>query len=308
MEVIYNFARCKNESAVALGIFDGVHIGHKAVIEGAVKAKAQGYEALAFTFYPNPAEVLNKPFAGNLIDMEAKKKLIADLGIDKLYITDFRRMQNMPPEEFVGHVLVNLLNVRKIFCGYNYRFGKGGYADTAKLRRLCEPFHIDVVEIKPVIYGDNIVSSTLIREMLAQGEIEKANAMLGRYYSYNLEVEKGEQLGRTIEVPTINQALPSDFVMPKFGVYASAVWADGKWRCAVTNIGVKPTVGEHPPLSETWIPNYNTGELYGKKAEVRLFKFLRPEQKFDCIESMQSQILKDAEIARGVFEKEEKNF
>ena len=185
----------------------------------------------------------------------------------------------MTPEEFVEQILVGVCNAKRVYCGFNFHFGKGGSGTAQQLRSLCISYGI-VVEIIPQILVDGeTVSSTRIRRLIGQGEMEEAEALLGHPFGYTLEVCHGRKLGRTIGVPTMNQHLPEGLVQPKFGVYASLISLEKRNYYGVTNVGVKPTVGSDCVVSATWIPCFH-GDLYGKMVDVYLLKFLRPEGNF----------------------------
>jgi riboflavin kinase/FMN adenylyltransferase len=182
-----------------------------------------------------------------------------------------------------------------VSCGENFRFGKGAAGDTAALRHLCGDS--PAVEVLPLVILDGApISSSQIRAAIRAGEMERANRLLGRRFTIDFEVVHGRQLGRTLGTPTINQPFPEGFVEPKFGVYATLATAQGREYAAVTNVGVKPTVGSDRVLAETYIHGFS-GDLYGQSVRVSFLRFLRPERKFEGIEALREQIVRDSEIA-----------
>jgi riboflavin kinase/FMN adenylyltransferase len=285
--------------AVALGMFDGVHLGHRAAImnSAGVEIESGGWACSSvFTFASPPF----KENAWELISLKQKKAVLTGLGVDELILVDFESVRQMTPEQFVRDILKEKLDARRVCCGFNYRFGKDGSGDADTLRRLCQPLGIEVVVIPPVTVDGEPVSSSRIRRLIEDGEIERAARLLGRPFTLDIEVTVGQRLGRLLGTPTINQVLPASFVRPKFGVYLSTVVVDGVSKFGVTNIGVRPTVGADRPLAETWIIDFD-GDLYGRHIPVTLVKYLRGEKKFDSLDQLKQQILEDAKTARAVF-------
>ncbi len=310
MKTSYKLEKNIKSTSVALGFFDGVHLGHRELIKNVVKCKENGLVPTVITFDKNPLEYFKesaKEKISYLTTNDEKADIFKSLGIEQLYFLDFYKIKDLTAYEFVSQILVDKLNAKKVFCGFNYHFGQGGNSTAQNLKEICKSFNIEVISISPVTYKDEVVSSTRIRKELSNANIEEVNNMLDRCFSYNFVIKKGNQIGRTIHTPTINQPFPKNFVLPKFGVYASAVEIEGKLYCGVTNIGVKPTIGKYNPLSETWVPQKDLKELYGEKVKVRLLKFLRQEIKFENIEKLHKQIVIDSQKAEKVFESSEIN-
>lgn len=293
----HQLQRAPGNTAVALGCFDGLHQGHAAVISGAVREKERDYIPTVFTFTASPQRELIGSGAPRLMEPEEKSGLLKRMGVELLYQIPFAAIMDQSPEAFVRQVLGETLQAKRVFCGFNYHFGKGGRADSGELRRLCEKYGIEAVSVEPVMDSGAAISSTRIRNMVETGDIESANRMLGRPLSYTFEVVRGRRLGRLMGTPTLNQVFPQGFILPRFGVYASLVSFDGTTTYGVTNIGVKPTVGADAPLSETWMPAYKGDELYGKRVTIQLLRFLRPEKKFEDLEQLRRAILADGEKA-----------
>lgn len=298
MRVFYDLVNTTENTAVALGYFDGVHLGHKKVIDLAVQCKEQGLTPVVFTFSNTPKkgdELLQ------LLTVEQRALKLKELGVEILYIVDFDDVKNLTPEEFVEKVVKNVFNAKKVFCGFNYHFGKNGAGNCEDLKNLCNKHGIQAEVTEPVVVGDEIISSTLIRKLLKQGDIKKANQLLGYDFGYNSIAVTGNRIGTKMGTPTINQVIPANAVLPQYGVYASKVTLEGKIYTGVTNIGVKPTIsGGNAPLCETWLPEYKGGELYGKMIDVRIKEFIRPERKFKSLDELKSAIFKDAEIALNI--------
>lgn len=289
----------KKPRSIALGIFDGVHIGHRAVI-----LKAAGVEipnvgrttSAVFTF-TQPPWALPKDSAWELISHAQKETVLKGLGVEEWIQADFNAIRDFTPEQFVHGFLYEKLDARRVCCGFNYHFGKDSAGNADSLKKLCEPLGIEVVVVPAVQIDRQPVSASRIRRLIESGEVEEAAKLLGRPFTIDFEVVGGQKLGHLLGTPTINQPLPPHFVRPRFGVYATSVQVNGKVTHGVTNIGVRPTVGSDGPLAETWIADFS-GDLYGRRVPVSLIKFLRPEQKFASIEDLQKQILKDAKEAR----------
>lgn len=295
----------KQKTAVALGLFDGVHRGHRLIIGKAVeKASENGMKSAVFCFKTDT--VTSKGHDGRiemLMTDKDKGEAIESLGVEYLFSPDFNRMKSLPPEIFVRDVLVKRLNCGFAVCGTDFTFGRGAVGKAEDLVRIGKKHGIEVSVIDQLTYEGEAVSSTEIRRLIRHGEISKANEMLGYKYGYKIEVEHGFERGRTWNFPTINQKIPKGLVLPRFGVYCSKVLIDGKWYTGVTNIGIKPTVHVNTaPLAETFIIDYE-GDLYGRKLELRLFEFVRPEKTFESFEALRDEISRNTEYTKNYFSK-----
>lgn len=285
-------------SAVALGFFDGVHIGHRAVISAAVEtARREGLSPRVFTFSPVGLAPASKNGLTLLQTEEQKDAVLAGLGVEEIVCPLFADFCSMSPEGFVRGFLRDVLRAKVLFCGFNYHFGKGGSAGVEELRNLCTPEGIRVEALPPVLWQDEVVSSTRIRACIREGEMEAAAAMLGGPFTLTASVVHGKGLARTLSWPTINQLFPPDFTIPRHGVYHSHVLADGQVWDGVTNVGIKPTLYETNLTMETYILDYS-GDLYGQTIPVSLLRFMRPEARFDSVEALSQRILADADIVR----------
>jgi riboflavin kinase/FMN adenylyltransferase len=230
--------------------------------------------------------------------------MFEELGIELVYLIDFDEIKNKTPEQFVREILSDIFNARRVFCGFNYRFGSRGAGSTADLPVLCAENSITAEVINPVKVGGRVASSTEIRAALREGDIQLANTLLGYDYGISSEAVEGKHLGTAMDTPTINLCFEKGLLVPRYGVYASLVTIDGESFAGVTNIGVKPTVSDdNVPNCETWLPRYNGGALYGKSVDVRLRQFIRPERKFSGLGELRAAILRDGEEALRLLSK-----
>ncbi len=281
-------------TAVALGLFDGVHLGHRAVINAALAQKKNGLSSLVFTFEPDC--VLRKAGGtqGYIYTKTEKEILLCEqIGVDEIVSPPFERLCCLSGEEFADEILCRQLRAAHVCCGNDFRFGKNAACGAKELMDFGKRFGFEVEVISPVEYGGSIVSSSRVRELLLKGDITLANELLGFYYFINAEVSNGNHIGRTINFPTINQEFSDGQLVPKFGVYSTFTNVGGKVMPSVTNVGVKPTIeGVRRPLAETHIIGYS-GDLYGKNADVCFKRFIRPEMKFASLDELKAQIKKD---------------
>ena len=282
-------------SSLALGAFDGLHRGHMAVIHAAC-APGKGGEVLSpavFTFRSSPS--------GNsaVLTGRDKERILAHSGVETLYSLEFQEVRDWEAEAFVRRVLVQRCNARRLCCGQDFRFGRGARGDVALLRQLCCQAGVELYVVPPVTDSGEKVSSTRIRKAVEEGDIPMANRLLGRPFGFSLEVIHGNHIGTGLGTPTINQAIPEGFVLPRFGVYASWCRVGGQYFYGVTNVGLKPTVGSDRVLAETWMPDFQ-GDLYGKRVRVFLLDFLRPERKFHSLDELKAAIRENGEQAKAV--------
>lgn len=288
-----------NGSCVALGFFDGVHPGHRAVI-GACCAKKGGNDAVMLTFADSPAAALGREAPPLLTDNERKAELVESIGADEIIFADFLLLKDMSAADFVRAVLRDKLNAAAVYCGENYRFGKNGEGDTAALKELCAIEGIRVSVIEPVLFDGEPISSTRIRASIADGDIEKANAMLGYSYAVRGVIGSGNHIGTQLGYPTLNLQMDNKLAVPRYGVYASRVSIDGRSYTAATNIGVHPTVRQSSkPVCESYLLDYTGTELYGLSAKCELVRFVRPEMKFSSAGELCAQVARDIAEIRG---------
>lgn len=286
-----------------MGLFDGVHYGHRTVIRYAIDIAQRNawIEPAVFTFETDTVTSKGNNGVEWLLSKELKREMIESLGVKYIYSPDFMNFKNLSAEEFVELVLCDKLTARFVICGEDFRFGKYAAGDVNELNRLCRKRGITVNVVPPVIETQGVrISSTMIRQLIKDGKIEEANQLLGYQYQMKMPVAYGQQIGRTINFPTINQYLSKKQVVPKFGVYASKVEFMGRVYRGVTNIGMKPTVGNTSvPLAETYIVGFD-GDLYGETVKLSLVSFIRPEKKFDSIDELAERIKLDVEECAAI--------
>lgn len=302
------FTQLNTETAVALGFFDGVHAGHAAVITKAAEyAKENGLETVIWTFDFSPKSVFSKEPVHYITDNGEKCRLFEKLGADILISFPFTdKIRDMECEEFADTVLKKCLKAKKVFCGFNYSFGAGGKGTPQMLKELCAKNGTETEILAPVKTEGGAVSSSRIREAIENGDAAMARILLGRPYSVTGKVNHGKKLGRTLGFPTANQIIDKEKVIPKDGVYLTRVEIDSKEYYGITDIGVKPTVGENERGAETYIFGLDK-DLYGRQITVEFLHYLRSEKKFDGIESLKAQIAADEKKAKKLIENEKKN-
>lgn len=288
----------KKGSCVALGFFDGVHIGHLALFDEARKhAAEQGAVFAVFTFR-DCGDGTYKAGAPRLTEWNERLELFRQAGVERVYAADFASLADLSPSEFVDDVLIDRLNTVFAVCGFNFRFGHMAAADSAELDRLMRQKGRGCLVLPPTMQSGITVSSTAIRTAIENGELEVANQMLGRPFTINFPVIHGKMLGRTIGVPTINQTFPHGFIIPRRGVYACLCDIDGEKHAAVSNVGVRPTVEDTAAVNcESHILDFD-GWLYGRRIRVSFLHFLRRERRFANLDELVGQIHTDIEEAR----------
>lgn len=299
--------KIKNQgTAVALGYFDGIHLGHKAVLDTALEwAEKENLVPVVMLFDIHPRKLISGDVPPMLLREEKKNEILTKMGFTVVPF-NFREAMDYSPNEFIDRILIDGLNARVVSCGFDYHYGKGGRGDAKSLGDELERRGVKLFAEEAVLVDGEVVSSTTIRALIAKGEIEKANTMLGFCFSYDFTVKKGDGLGRVLGFPTINQGFPEDFIVPRYGVYASKVLLDNKWYPAVTNVGVRPTVANSSMRSETCIFDFS-GDLYGKNVEVSLLRFIRDEIKFSDIDALSQQIERDIVTARNIYDEVSEN-
>lgn len=276
--------------SAALGFFDGVHAGHRAVLDCAA-----GHGSFTvFTFSGVPALPKYGGESGVLLtSFEDRCELLRSAGADDICALPFEEVRGLSPERFVTDILKRDIAAAFVCCGTDFRFGRDGSGDARTLAALCEKHGIGCDIVPPVCADGEPVSSTRIRGLIRGGDIPGAARLLGHGLFYTLPVLHGKQLGRTIGFPTVNQELPAYMIHPKRGVYAGSVTLDGRKYPAITNIGVKPTVkSDNAENMETHIIGFD-GDLYGRNVRVTLDRFIRTEQRFDSLSELKSQLERD---------------
>lgn len=292
-------------TAVALGKFEGIHLGHQLLIDEIVRLKKFHYRSVVFTFDRLPARLFSKENAADQIyTREERKSILERKGVDVLIEHPFtREFANMTPEMFVRRILVGKVGARKIIVGTDFHFGRNRSGDVDTLRYLAEDCDYDLIVIDKLQKDGRDVSSTRVKEALETADMEEAKSLLGRPYTIAGEVIHGKELGRTIHVPSANIPLDPEKFLPPRGVYITTADIDGEKVWGVTNIGIRPTVDQSMiPNVETYFLDFE-GDLYGKQLELAFHHHLRPEKKFDSLEDLKGQLDKDIELAGNYKEK-----
>lgn len=304
--VIYedNFnMKLKEKTYVALGSFDGLHLGHRSLINKVVSlAKENNCKSMVFTFKNHPLTIINEDLAPKLIiNNEVKSRYLEKLGIDILnYATFDEEFMKISPEKFIEN-MIRAYNVKGVVVGFNNRFGYKNLGDVDLLRQLGAKLNFEVYVIDPVTENNEVVSSSKIRHLISEGDIEKANKYLTRPFMLEGKVVKGNQLGRKINFPTVNLDYHKKFVLPRGGVYYTIVEYNGILYKGITNVGYNPTVENKKLSIETHILEFNE-TIYGKTIKVYFLKRIRDEKKFNSLEELSAQINIDKDYV-----KEQKN-
>ncbi len=290
-------------AAVAIGKFDGIHAGHKKLLEEIINAKKQGMRAVVFTFDPSPEELFLGHKIPALCTKEEKRKRFAAYGIDELIEFPLsRKRAAMDPVSFVQQILVEELNAGLIVSGTDLTFGDRGRGNAKTMQECAKLFDFSYRMIDKICLEDQEISSTRIREAVKNGEMELAERMLLEPYSVTGEIVHGKHLGHQLLMPTINLIASKEKLLPPHGVYASNVLIGEKKYRGITNIGFKPTVSNENRLGiETYLYDF-TGDLYGAYAEVTLLHFMRKEQRFSNLEALKKQLETDKQNGKLYFD------
>lgn len=294
------------KSAVAIGKFDGIHLGHQKLLEKITEQKKNGLLAAVFTFSPAPEAFFSGKEMKSLMSTDEKRTAFEKAGIDVLIEFPLtKETAATEPERFVEEYLAGKMRAAFIAAGTDLSFGKNGAGNAGLLERMAEEFGYVVEIIDKVSVEGKEVSSTLVREALCRGDMKKTNALLGAPYRISGIVSHGRQLGRTIGMPTVNLLPSKEKLLPPNGVYYSYVWLDENRYPAISNIGYKPTVSEEQALGvETYLYDFSK-DVYGREIIVELLDFKRPEMKFGSIDDLKEQMHSDIE-AGEVFHKKKK--
>ncbi|WKL46525.1 bifunctional riboflavin kinase/FAD synthetase [Flavobacterium pectinovorum] len=288
------------KTILTLGTFDGVHIGHKKILERITQNTENGkYESLVLTFFPHPRMVLQEKSEIKLLNTIAEKsKLLEETGIENLVIHPFNEsFSRLTAEEFVHSILVDQFHIQKIIIGHDHRFGRNRTANIDDLIAFGAEYGFEVEQISAQEIQDVSVSSTKIRKALDEGNITLANEYLGYAYFLSGEVVKGKQLGRTIGFPTANIQIEEDYKkIPKNGVYIVKTFIDNKAIFGMMNIGFNPTVNGQKQTIEVNLFDFDA-DIYGQKLEISLLEYIREEQKFGSVDLLKEQLNQDKKTA-----------
>ncbi len=285
---------------ITIGTFDGVHIGHKKILERIIhSAQELDCESTVLTFFPHPRMVLQDHSSVKLLNtIDEKTVLLEKTGIDNLIIHSFdKEFSRLTAEDFVTTVLVNQLNIQKIIIGHDHRFGRNRTADINDLIEYGKEYGFEVEQISVQEINEIAVSSTKIRNAILEGNIALANKYLGYNYFFSGEVVKGKQLGRTIGFPTANIQIKEDYkLIPKNGVYIVKSTFEKEIIYGMMNIGNRPTVGGENQTIEVNFFNFDR-DIYAKLITVEILECIREEHKFESVEALKTQIQKDKEFS-----------
>ncbi|MBW9170887.1 bifunctional riboflavin kinase/FAD synthetase [Clostridium estertheticum] len=286
------------QTFIALGSFDGLHLGHMHLINKTVElSKANNAKSMICTFKNHPLSVINKEICPKLImDNDTKIKLLEDTGIDIVNLANFDKdFMKITPEEFIRN-MVKCYNVKGIIVGFNYRFGYKNLGDVEMLKAYSTILGYNLYVCDAISVNDEIVSSSKIRHLIAEGNIVKANELLGRPHTIIGKVITGKQLGRTIGFPTVNLNYNKEYILPKGGVYYTIIEYDNYLYKAITNIGYNPTVEGGKLSVETHILDFNK-QIYSEIVKINFINRIRDEVKFNTVEELKQQLVKDKEYA-----------
>ncbi len=281
------------KTAVAIGKFDGLHLGHARLFEEVRKKRKEGFSSLIFTFDKPIADFFSNDYQPLLTTNNEKEEYLRDLGIDYEFVLPVNEETvSIEPDDFVK-ILAEKLKAGFIAAGSDISFGAGGRGNMDLLKSLSSEYGYEVCEVEKVKLGEEVISSTMIRQFVQEGKMELAQAALGRPYSIDGMVKQGRMLGRKLEMPTVNMETEGNKLLPPFGVYFSYIYlGTGVFR-GITNIGVKPTVTDEKRVTvETYIYDFDD-DVYGEWLRVELLHFLRSEKKFDGLEDLKAQMRTD---------------
>lgn len=307
----------QQDAVVVLGNFDGIHLGHRVLLEEADRisrayaAKAGQKRAFGrsllrrvITFSPHPKQAMGQPDFRLIYNERQKEELMEETGlVDELIFLAFETaLQTMSPEAFFEIVLQKRYHAKAVVVGDNFRFGWKGAGDTALLRKLCEQHQMQCRVVQRISLEGEAVSSSRIRSLLEDGQMERANRLLGRPYFVEGVVRHGKQLGQTRQTPTVNLPMKEERLVPKKGVYVSKTYTQLGCYHSISNVGHNPTVGGESLRTETHILDFS-GDLYGQTVRVELLQFIRPEQRFESVDALYEQLKTDIAHTRSYFDK-----
>lgn len=291
----YSAVNTEKGTAVAIGNFDGLHLGHQKLF-GMLSsvAKEHGLPSVAYTFSVHPINVLKGENTLKLIaNNSQKERLIKSCGVDTLFFEDFSSVKDLSAEDFVRDILLEKLNMKIAVVGYHNHYGKNSEGDVKLLRELGQKYGFEVYMIKPCYVDDNILaSSSNIRKYIADGELDMANKLLGRPFCISNVIVKDKMLGKTIGFPTANMIPDEHLLLPPFGAYASSIKIGGRDYISITNIGVNPTFHEDKVRIETHIIGFS-GDLYGETLDIELLYKIRDDVEFKSSEELKNQLEED---------------
>lgn len=287
-------------SSLALGFFDGVHIGHQKVILNAVKkAEELNTKSVVVTFSHHPKTILSKTHLSMISSLEERLNLFENFGLDAVLLLDFNEnFAKMSAKQYLEDILLKCLNPKNITVGYNHKFGGDQLGNSKFLGEYSKKYNFEINVISPVKIDNHIVSSSAVRKFIHSGNVVSAKKLLDRPFKLIGEVIHGQQLGKKLGFPTANLKLPNELIIPASGVYRGLAQINSKVYHAVINIGKRPTIDNHKKdLVEVHILGFNQ-DIYGENIEVSFLEKIREEKKFDSLDQLKAQISKDCELVR----------
>lgn len=302
MQIIHDTDfQLNSDSAVTIGKFDGIHRGHRLLLDAITDKKREGLKAVVFTFDISPLEFFSGKRVPSLTTGEEKRRIFEYLGIDTLIEYPLTKVSAaIPPKDYITKILCKQMRMKYIAAGSDISFGDKGSGDAGLLEEMQENIYTADIYGKLRIDGEE-VSSTLIRDVISKGDMQKARKLIGVPYALSGTVMHGRKIGRSIGFPTVNIEVSDDKLIPPFGVYFTEVSSGGKHYNAVTNIGTKPTVADsQKAYCETNIFNFDK-DIYGQKITVKLLKFVRAEKKFSDVSKLKKQISADIIAGKEFF-------
>ena len=295
----------QRNTGVGLGNFDGLHIGHMALINTLIsECRLNDLQSVVYTFTKHPDTMLRKALISQIITTnEQKTRLLKSTTLDTLCYKEFdEAFSRLSPKEFIKDILVDTLKIRLTVVGFNYRFGYMGKGDVEYLKKSGEKYGFRVIVVPPVKVKAEIVSSTLIREYIKKGKMERVFQLLGRHFSLYGTVIAGRRIGRTLGFPTANIVSHPNMAVPANGVYITKTKYDDRWVNSITNVGIAPTLREGKAFSiETHMLDYNE-DIYGKNIEVCFIRKLRDEKKYESIDALKKQVADDIKKTKSYWE------
>lgn len=307
MEVLYSYNSedcIKRPTGVGLGNFDGLHIGHMAIINTLINESGlNGLNSMLYTFMKHPENILRKKlFTPLLTTVNKKIQLLNSTSLDYVFFDEFdEEYSRIKPENFAKEVLLGKLNAKLVVAGFNYRFGYNGQGDSKLLKELGKKYNFKVIIIPPIQIENTTVSSTIIRENVAKGDMEMVFKLLGRHYSITGDVRNGHKRGTKLGFPTANIHPEAYLILPRKGVYVTKTLLDGKFYEGITNVGLNPTFSENANITvETHLLDFDK-DIYDENIEVFFLSKLRNEKKFKNKEELTDQVGRDIMSAREYF-------
>lgn len=296
MEIIKieDYIEDRFKTCIALGNFDGIHIGHRDLILSMIEnAEKLNISSSVLLFSEHPKDILTGKSPELLTSLEDKEELLEKIGVDIVYEKKFtKEFGELSPERFVKNILIDRLNIKSVFVGFDYRFGFKASGNIETLKKLGRKYNFKVYIIEPIYYEDSILSSSEIRKHIKKGNIKLANKMLYRNYKIKGQVVHGNKIGRTLGFPTANIKLFNNYPIPKNGVYETITIIYGKEYVSLTSVGKNPTVGGDVLKIENYILDFDM-DIYDKKIELEFIKYIREEMMFESLEDLKLQMEKD---------------